>query len=258
MEKSKIGRILAIVTSILVTLLGIAFIISCAHLYFTGGDTPYSAERVGEYLSWLVIPSVITILAVLGGIIYNVVTGETDVENAKRTSSEMLELYKQRYELSAFGESTEKEVLTIREKQKIFNIISICVSALLMLIGLVYLVFVADFSVENLNADVIAALSVVMPLMAIALAIHIPRAYLAENSAAKELDLLKSAIKNSGVPKANPQVKRDKKDEKTANIVRCVILGVSAILIVLGIVNGGMADVLAKAVKICTECIGLG
>ena len=29
-------------------------------------------------------------------------------------------------------------------------------------------------------------------------------------------------------------------------------------LVILGILNGGLRDVLAKAVKICTECIGLG
>ena len=30
------------------------------------------------------------------------------------------------------------------------------------------------------------------------------------------------------------------------------------IMIVLGINNGGMRDVLIKAINICTECIGLG
>ena len=29
-------------------------------------------------------------------------------------------------------------------------------------------------------------------------------------------------------------------------------------LIVLGVMNGGMFDVLVKAINICTECIGLG
>ena len=29
-------------------------------------------------------------------------------------------------------------------------------------------------------------------------------------------------------------------------------------IILLGILNGGMADVLGKAIRICTECIGLG
>jgi hypothetical protein len=33
---------------------------------------------------------------------------------------------------------------------------------------------------------------------------------------------------------------------------------IGVLLVVLGAANGGAADVLAKAVKICSECIGLG
>jgi hypothetical protein len=40
--------------------------------------------------------------------------------------------------------------------------------------------------------------------------------------------------------------------------VRAVILAVGILFVVLGVINGGMADVLGKAVRICTECIGLG
>ena len=36
------------------------------------------------------------------------------------------------------------------------------------------------------------------------------------------------------------------------------ILVVGIVCIVLGVRNGGMADVLGKAIRICTECIGLG
>ena len=32
----------------------------------------------------------------------------------------------------------------------------------------------------------------------------------------------------------------------------------AVLLIVLGVVNGGAQDVLAKAAKICSECIGIG
>ncbi|MBR3927900.1 MAG: hypothetical protein IKJ65_02725 [Clostridia bacterium] len=39
---------------------------------------------------------------------------------------------------------------------------------------------------------------------------------------------------------------------------RIALLSVCAVLIVLGIVNGGLRDVFVKAVNICTECIGLG
>lgn len=36
------------------------------------------------------------------------------------------------------------------------------------------------------------------------------------------------------------------------------LLCAALVLVVLGVVNGGARDVLAKAVKICSECIGLG
>ncbi len=37
-----------------------------------------------------------------------------------------------------------------------------------------------------------------------------------------------------------------------------VLFCISMLFIVLGIMNGGLLDVLAKAIKICSECIGLG
>ncbi|MBR3964693.1 MAG: thioredoxin [Clostridia bacterium] len=40
--------------------------------------------------------------------------------------------------------------------------------------------------------------------------------------------------------------------------VRAAVLVIAAVFIVVGALNGGLADVLAKAIAICTECIGLG
>lgn len=37
-----------------------------------------------------------------------------------------------------------------------------------------------------------------------------------------------------------------------------VLAAAGVLLVVLGVLNGGARDVLAKAVKICSECIGLG
>ena len=46
-------------------------------------------------------------------------------------------------------------------------------------------------------------------------------------------------------------------DRKTV-ILRTAVLAAALVLIVLGILNGGLEDVLAKGAAICTECIGLG
>ena len=43
-----------------------------------------------------------------------------------------------------------------------------------------------------------------------------------------------------------------------ARILRAAVLVIALILIVIGILNGGLEDVLAKGAAICTECVGLG
>ncbi|MBQ8087435.1 MAG: thioredoxin [Clostridia bacterium] len=39
---------------------------------------------------------------------------------------------------------------------------------------------------------------------------------------------------------------------------RLALLALGAVLTLWGVWNGGMRDVLVKAINICTECIGLG
>ena len=45
---------------------------------------------------------------------------------------------------------------------------------------------------------------------------------------------------------------------KKPTVLRAVLLLLAVAMIVAGILNGSMQDVLIKATKICTECIGLG
>ena len=42
------------------------------------------------------------------------------------------------------------------------------------------------------------------------------------------------------------------------NAVRLILFAAALVLLVLGVRNGGLRDVLFKAINICTECIGLG
>ncbi len=55
---------------------------------------------------------------------------------------------------------------------------------------------------------------------------------------------------------------RDKRgvdwEKRAIFATRIALLAVAIVFIVLGVRNGGMRDVLQKAIRICTECIGLG
>ena len=42
------------------------------------------------------------------------------------------------------------------------------------------------------------------------------------------------------------------------NAVRIVLFAAAAVLILLGVLNGSLQDILYKAINICSECIGLG
>ena len=254
MTKSNLGRIIALTTTVCIILLGIMFIACCAHLYFTGGDQPYSRERAGKYLLVLAIPSFITIASVVTGLVYNLKTGDKDVEKTARTNSEMLHSFASRYEFSSFPEDVKTAVINERNHRKVLNLIAYCVSAVFALIAVIYLTVVAKYTIENLNGDVILALAVALPLTVLSVAIHVPVAYMVEKSSAKELEILKESIKSNGTP----SLAEKKQENNATNIAKYVILGVAMLLIVLGIFNGGMTDVLNKAVKICTECIGLG
>ena len=256
MANSKYGRILAIAITACVILLGILFIVCCAHLYFTGGNQPYSRERVGEYLIILAIPSVIGVGLIVSGIVYSAMNGEkNDIYTTKRTSSELLESFSKRYGASSFEGEAAQMIIKERNNRNAIKYFSLFFSAAIFLIVIAYTVFFASFTIDNLNADVVAALTVALPLSVIAVGVHIPVAYYTESSAQRELDIMKNYIKENGAPRA---VKNEKHSADYSVIVKCAVLAVAVVFIALGIVNGGMGDVFAKAVKICTECIGLG
>ncbi len=46
--------------------------------------------------------------------------------------------------------------------------------------------------------------------------------------------------------------------EKRLMLLRLAVLLAGILCLGLGVYNGGMTDVLVKAVRICRECIGLG
>lgn len=257
MANSKYGRIIAIATTACVILLGILFIVCCAHLFFTGGEQPYSRQRVGDYLIILAVPSFITLALVIFGIVYNAVGNHITSESTARTSSEMLESFTKKFDPKDFPEDVRAKSNAERDKRQVYSWLASDASFLLVLLAILYVDLFTSFTIDNLNGDVIRALAGVLPLTVCAVAVHIPKAYLIETSCQRELDILKASIKANGAPSSIEKVDNVKNIDY-ALIARYVIVGAAVALVILGIFNGGMGDVLEKAVKICTECIGLG
>ena len=76
----------------------------------------------------------------------------------------------------------------------------------------------------------------------------------------REIEL--AARSGERVPIENAQTDSDRSCEGKAQLIkmtaRAVAFALAVALLALGAANGGMRDVLVKAINICTECIGLG
>ena len=67
------------------------------------------------------------------------------------------------------------------------------------------------------------------------------------------------AWKKNGLPRTSDRVSvKSMPETAKKSVLRSALYAAAALFIVLGTFNGGLHDVLVKAINICTECIGLG
>ena len=77
-------------------------------------------------------------------------------------------------------------------------------------------------------------------------------AYRGIRSMEAEIELLKTVPAEAKITPA----KETGKDRMA--VIRVAVIAVAIICLIYGFCTGGTADVLTKAVNICTECVGLG
>ena len=132
-----------------------------------------------------------------------------------------------------------------------------CGFGLCMLPILIYMTDGDHFPNGDLE-QVMGALAVhVFPWIILGFAVQIVSAVLQGRSIQREYDAIMVRIKEekeAGI-KAEPQAA---KPAPNVNALRWVILAVAVVFIVVGIRNGSMMAVVNKAIRICTECVGLG
>ena len=118
--------------------------------------------------------------------------------------------------------------------------------------GGTYLLNAGNFSSLDLEPVVGSMVKHVAPWVVLGLAAAAAASVLSGQSARRELEILKSAPKKSPEPVAFTEKKG------ALPVLRIALYAAAFVLLALGVANGGLWDVLVKAVNICTECIGLG
>lgn len=120
-----------------------------------------------------------------------------------------------------------------------------------------YFIDRSHFPNNDLNGEVVHSVLFALPFLALMLCCGILYVNMRHKLEKKESDAVR-LVRSSGdgSNNANAEVKRSAFPK--LYVVRGVMLAVGVTFVVVGVLNGSASEVLAKAIKICTECIGLG
>ena len=260
MEKRiKIHNTVGIITAALIAILGISLAILSIAIYTTGGARPYSRESIGDGLKYVIIQAILAIASVIAGAV---------IKFAYPIPSDKLKPLRDQYmtldTLTEKVAAKDARLLSADDKvnreKAIRGRIKLILTVALILLGTVAILVatLTDYDSVKINQSVIKVTAVVLSLSLVGGALGYVASILSEASVKREIDELRSLLI---IADGDPKVTEDNSGKRAAlckNVARIAILAVAVAFIALGIFNGGMGEVLGKAVRICTECIGLG
>ena len=157
--------------------------------------------------------------------------------------------------LAAYAAETPAAALRERKRRGLLRAALGVVLAACAAWALFYLCNRENFTSWDLETVMGALLWRVLPPAALAFAAALLEGWLEEKSLGREIAALR-AVPRARERRIAPMPAR--KETRARAALRLVLMGAAAALIVLGVRNGGLRDVLVKAINICTECIGLG
>lgn len=246
----------------------LVLIIACAVIYsvsaisiYTSADTaPYSRDAVMLHLSRTAPISYVTLAVAL-------ISGVLSLFNKKKRLSELPLTHKAEVRINerTLGDMQGKNYLKVKENEKKrrrkLAVLLFAISSVISLSSLLFLLNPNRYSIENINTDI--AYSVVIAGVAMLLMLTLVYIYM-HFSAKSYLRLLNAAneriatLKEAGTL-AKPAPRTESNQKKHALfIVRCTLILLAIFFIALGVADGGMREVFGKAIRICTECIGIG
>ena len=252
----RLHTVCGIATAVLVLVAGICFIASCLSIY-QSGEKPFSPASVAAHFRAIRIPVLTCIVSIAVSAIVSVVFPlDTCKTKAIRAHTDILASLK-----SKAGTITdEKLAANAMQEQNRQKNIRFFIGCILIGASVPHLFYFADdshFTVESLNQNVMTCILLLSLSALIILAALIIGSQLTNRCLQRQITIYKAALaggKCDGIPTA----KEKKACQHTVLIARGALCAIAVVFILLGIFNGGIQDVLGKAIAICTECIGLG
>ena len=276
-KKSKLIRLLsASVSSLMLVVMGVLYIVSCIGIWRQGAS-PFTRESVGDALIKLLIPSTITVVFIIATAILFLIFPDTKKKKVVIDSKDTRDILSRKISITDCTLERGEKIVNEKNKRVFLRVGGAILFLLSLIYPIIYILTPSNFGVVDINTDVLlAALHIIVSFIPLT-AYAIISTYMIRSSYSREAELLRGGIKERGtlgnaqlysvdVAKVKPfsrffdKIRTFFKDNKKIilTVTRILVIVVGIAFVIVGIFNGGMQDVLDKAVKICRECIGLG
>ena len=274
----RIRTVYGIILSLLLITVGLLFILSCIDIY-QSGDRPFSTESIGAHFQAIALPFYLCIIWAVGGVLTLILPQEHIKQKGNIPPAVTLARLSKKLDMDRCPEALAKSIRLQRRLRAVFS----GITAVLYLAGtvrsLLYALNKNNFPAAEgqFNAEILRGTLQIVLYLAPPFLYSIVVSFIHHASRKREIVLTKEAIAQRLTSSEQGQttdhatdscsrtcpIKRasaffTKHKRVAITVVRCAVLAIGVLFVLLGIVNGGMNDVVQKAIKICTECIGLG
>lgn len=259
---STLRRVAGIVSGVAAVACAIALAVACLGIY-RSGDRPFTPESIASAWKSIAIFVWLSVACTIAAGVLHLLYPPRS-KKAKSTVFPELRLAKIRARL-ARKQYSDALLAPLHKQEKYvksMRLSAVIICVLSAIYPLYYLNNLDNFTSigEQLNAQVLDAVIPSLCFAAAALGYCLAVRLLSDISCEHAI-LYAKAIMLLPAPAADkkPSGKQESGlPSYTTFVLRIVLLIAAVAMIIAGIFNGGVQDVLQKAIKICTECIGLG
>lgn len=273
-NKQTVRLVYGICLSVLTVIMAVLFIVQIWAIFRSADKEPYTVATVSEKFSQIAVPFYLWAAAVVAGGVLSYVFPEEE-----QRPKALVDVQKTLTRLKGRLPENDEGMVELNKESLFRKVVwgvaaALCVASIVVSLAcLLDTDYVVRFQTEFYQSHVEAEKFIkIFPWIFASLCVCAGASIYQSYSLKKELALAKKRIAENAKRGEKPAVKEKKETwwdkisaklaflggEKSKTYIRIGFAVVGVALFVFGIFNGGMADVLTKAINICTQCIGLG
>ncbi len=266
-DKAKIARLvwglLFVAMSLVVAIL---LILQVCDIYFGGGESPYTVETIGAHFDKISPSIYIWLVMIVGGFLL------WEILPPKKSLGKNSIFYTYANVKKKLDGKQIEDCDTSKQFEKwqiaviVAKIVCGVATGICIVFSLAYLCDGANFKNVDQNGEVAKAVLYLLPFVVVSFALLIGTVVFEWFVIKKQLPLAKQLIKDAKEDKIAKKpleafvekLRAICESKNTILTLRIAVLVLGVVLLVYGAATGGSAGVLAKAITICRQCIGLG